>query len=361
MKKELGSNFWISEDFFIDKTYDEESIFRKLNLTGDSHLFSTARQAVRFVLQDISPDKKRALLPEYTCHSVIDPFLKEGYDIFYYPVDRKLRLSLSKVNRLIEKYDIGVFLFHPYFGFDSLIEDEKISSQVKVIYDATQTMYSSFDYDFYDYKVGSIRKWAEVLDGAFAEKKTGSFTKTFDFVEDDKLTSLMMEASQLKYEYMEEDRGDKKEFLRLYSAGLNAIRQAKEIFAMSSRSKLVVDNLNLEELKESRRSNFSKLLSYPNWDKIGQPVFSKLDDQVVPLYFPLHLKVDRRDFQGHLAQNDIYAPIIWSKPDIYESRQVDEDVAWIYEHTLSIPIDQRYGLDDMDRLLKVIDEYWSKK
>ncbi len=357
MKKEVGSNFWIAGDFYKEKTYDEKSIYKKLGLRSNSCLFSTARQAVRYSLRDMDLDKKRALIPEYTCHSVIDPFLREGYEIFYYPVDRNLRVKLSEINKLIKKHDISVFLFHPYFGFDTIVEDEKLAFDTKVIYDATQAMYSDFDYDFCDYKLGSIRKWGPVLDGAYCEKKRGDFKEDFNFEPDWELEKVMEEASALKTDYMVDGRGEKSGFLSLYSEGLGLIRKRDTIHDMSPKSKLIQDRMDLDQLKEKRRENFAHLLAYDGWDKIGQPVFEDLTKEAVPLYFPLHLRVDRKKFQKHLAENNIYAPIIWSKPDFYETREVDADVAWIYQHTLSIPIDQRYDLDDMERILEVVADY----
>lgn len=357
MKKEVGSNFWIAEDFYKKKTYDEKSIYKKLGLGPNSCLFSAARQAVIYSLRDMDLAKKRALIPEYTCHSVIEPFLSEGYEVFYYSVDRNLRVKLSEINKLIKKYDISVFLFHPYFGFDTIVQDEKLDTEIKVIYDATQAMYSDFDYDFYDYKVGSIRKWGPVLDGAYGEKRRGEFKEDFNFEPDLALEKVMEEASALKSDYMVYDRGEKPVFLNLYAKGLGLIRQRDGINDMSPKSKLIQDNLDLDQLKEKRRENFAHLLAYDGWDRIGEPVFEDLTKEAVPLYFPLHLKVDRKKFQKHLAENNIYAPIIWSKPDLYETREVDADVDWIYQHTLSIPIDQRYDLDDMERILEVVADY----
>ena len=50
--------------------------------------------------------------------------------------------------------------------------------------------------------------------------------------------------------------------------------------------------------------------------------------------------------------NRIYAPVVWPKADCCP--EVDKDSEYVYEHILCIPIDQRYDVDDMERVVKVI-------
>ena len=145
MHKEIGSNFWINKSFFCDKTINISKVFNDLNLNSlASCFFSTCRQAIRFCLRDISPEKKVALLPEFTCHSVIDPFVKEKFDLKFYPVDKSLLVSSSSLNEMIKKFDVDVLLIHPYFGFDTLLTNEQLDESVNIIFDNTQSLYSDF-------------------------------------------------------------------------------------------------------------------------------------------------------------------------------------------------------------------------
>lgn len=356
MRKEIGSNFWINKDFFRDKTYNINNILGDLKIHNlSSSFFSTCRQGIRFCLQDISPGNKVALLPEFTCHSVIDPFLKEGFELKFYPVNKDLSVSSSSLNMLIDTFNVSVLLIHPYFGFDTLTVDEKLNDKIKVIFDQTQSLYSDFSYDFPEYIVGSLRKWAGLLDGAFVAKK-GTFNLKCTFPVDQALEEKMLEASHLKSLYMEEDLGNKEIFLRLYAEGLSLIRSNNDLNNISEKSLIVQDNLDINTLKKSRRDNFCTLLNF-DWLRVGKPVFTSLERDVTPLYFPIYLKVNRELFQKYLAKNNIYAPIIWTKPAYFINRDIDLTTQWIYQHIICIPIDQRYDDTDMNRVKQVVSLY----
>ena len=89
--------------------------------------------------------------------------------------------------------------------------------------------------------------------------------------------------------------------------------------------------------------------------KVLTPV---LDDQSVPLYMALVIK-NRGKLQAVLRKEDIYAPIVWPKADIVPS--VCETVQEIYDTILCIPIDQRYEIEDMERILISIEkakDFW---
>ena len=60
--------------------------------------------------------------------------------------------------------------------------------------------------------------------------------------------------------------------------------------------------------------------------------------------------------QEYLAKHDIYAPVIWPKPSQCEG-MIDSKVEWIYKHILAIPCDQRYDIDDMERIVQVLKSY----
>ena len=83
-------------------------------------------------------------------------------------------------------------------------------------------------------------------------------------------------------------------------------------------------------------------------------IFDSLPDDVVPLYFPILID-NREAMQDMLADNDIYAPVVWPKANYCPT--IDEVTESIYEKILCIPIDQRYDVDDMQRIVEVINKY----
>ena len=82
-------------------------------------------------------------------------------------------------------------------------------------------------------------------------------------------------------------------------------------------------------------------------------IYNRVSDGEIPLYYPVYIKDDKRkDFQNYLMSNDIYCPIHWPKSELVKNFNCE-----IYDNILSLVCDQRYGLDDMKRMVDVINEY----
>ena len=71
-------------------------------------------------------------------------------------------------------------------------------------------------------------------------------------------------------------------------------------------------------------------------------------------YFVIYVN-NRAVLQRQLAQDAIYAPVIWPVED--ERVLVDDEVRSIYEHLLAIPCDQRYDETDMQRVVEIINNF----
>lgn len=359
MLSEVGSNFWISPDELKINSSSEINLVQFGCVGNDCAFFSTGRSAISYVLDTIesrNPNvKKVALLPPFTCHTVIEPFLAKGYEVRTFHVGQNLRSSATDLLNVIETCQVGVILFHRYFGFDTIKNIGAIipvlrSEGVIVIEDCTQCLYSRFSKSDADYSVGSIRKWCGVPDGGFAVCRDGNFNNKPTQV-DKKLQEAKKEASILKYEYLFNGKGDKSVFLTQYREAEDILAAQKQYFTISDLSKLIQVNLDVEFLKAKRKANYeivARGLIGCNGVKV---LFDTINEDVVPLYCPILCK-DRQAVQKELVKNNIYAPVVWPKADCCP--QVDEDADYLYEHILCIPIDQRYDIDDMERVVGVI-------
>lgn len=355
---EIGSHFYLGGKELNSVQALEKGEMPFEPRAADKRYFSTGRQAIRFCLRDIEAGRKVALLPEYTCRSVIQPFLQEGYDLHFYPVNKKLEVAVSVLNRLSRRYGASVVLFHPYFGFDTILEDTALEEGIFYILDATQSLYSSLAYHGVHYLIASIRKWGPFEDGALGAKLDGVFRNRDILPEDREPVRLMQQAFDLKARYLDQGEGSKEAFLGLYRQALHLFASRDQIFRMSGPAENRYASFDFQELKDRRRRNFQALLSFPQWQRIGRPVFSWLDDQTVPLYFPLYItQGSRGEFQAHLAERGIYAPVIWPVPPGHSLHGLSRDTLWIYEHLLVLPVDQRYQLADMDRIRRAAEAY----
>lgn len=360
MKREIGS------EFYLDANQELEN--KAINLDyldiniADSAFISTGRSAISFILKQIKlpEDEKIALLPPFTCHTVIEPFIDAGYSIYYYRINRDLTCSSELFLEDLENVKPSVVIVHGYFGFDTLKPIKNILQHIKmkgtvVIEDITQTLYSNIKYSDADYYVFSFRKWLAIPDGGAAISTKRSFYYK-PFKVDDKLEDKKIEAFHKKHLYINDDFGVKDEFLKLFREADNILNNQKCIYAMNPISKLIQANTDISFLRTRRRQNYNILLKFLSNSNIIQPIFDKLPEGIVPLYFPFYIKCDRNKLQSHLAKNSIYAPIVWPKAT-YCDGFIDEEAEWIYENILAIPCDQRYGTDDMKRIVEVIENY----
>ena len=358
MLSEIGSNFWISPN---------EGKKRKILGTpflfgchGNDYVWmSTGRSATRLVLQTIeerTPEcKKVALLPPFTCHTVFEPFMEFDYEIRTLSMNSDLSINAEDIVRYQEKCKAGVVLVHRYYGFDTLplfdLAVETLQRKgVIVIEDCTQCLYSSFPISSADYVVASIRKWCGVPDGGFAICKEGNFCCK-PSQEDRKMVELKRVASELKYQFLFERKGDKPTFKAKYREAEELLDNQNEYYAIGKLSAAIQAELDVEMLKKKRRDNYQVLLEGIR-NVVGvKVIFDFMPDDVVPLYFPI-LADDRETIQALLADNDIYAPIVWPKAG--NCPPIGEIANSIYEKILCIPVDQRYGVDDMQRIVRVI-------
>lgn len=360
MVGEIGSNFWLNPNEEFSEVPIRTPI--QFNCKGnDSVWLSTGRSAIRFVIETIekrrSGLKKVAVLPSFTCNTVIEPFLKSGYMVFYYPVEKDLRTTSDAILQTVIENDATIVLFHRYFGFDTL--DGQVDKMFEILHDlgkytiedCTQCLYSDIHRSNCDFAIGSIRKWTGTPDGGFAVCREGEFSgkpQKTDVI----LEKAKVEASYAKYRYLFEYEGEKSEMLAMYRHAEDILDNQTEIYAISTTSVKVQSNLNIDNLKRKRRENF-KLLGNIISSRV-KTVFC-LNNQEVPLYFPI-IVGDRSALQKHLVDNAIYAPIVWPKD---EQQPIQcEGAEYLYNHLLCIPIDQRYNQDDMRRIAKVIDNFY---
>ncbi len=112
---------------------------------------------------------------------------------------------------------------------------------------------------------------------------------------------------------------------------------------------------NLEVIQHRRFENYTYL--YHNIcenNKVVKVCKNINEVTTAPLYFTIYVD-DRPSLQCQLAQDAIYAPIIWPVED--KRVLINDVVKYIYDHILAIPIDQRYNSNDMKRVVEIINHY----
>ena len=360
MMQEIGSYFWLSPN----TTYLERTINPMLFCCqGEDYAWlSTGRSAIRFVLSSLKSERTiisaSALIPSFTCNTVAEPFLAEGFNVETIPVSKRLQYDADEIMEMIKSVNPGVVLLHHYFGFQSIKDGSELvrylrDAGVIVIEDRTQCLYSRFETLGAEFTVGSIRKWGGMPDGGFAVRENGIFADKPE-KQDEILEKAKAQASYAKYRYLFGGEGEKEYFLKKYQEAENILEAQKDYYKACKLSMSVQAGMNLPMLREKRRTNYSVLLNGLYECRTIEPLLSELPRSVVPLYFPITVE-DRSKLQLFLRKHQIYAPIIWPKPDMFGD--VCQNAEFLYRHLLCIPIDQRYDVDDMLRIVETIQQF----
>lgn len=360
MKKELGSDFWLSYEELKGATHISDQA--TLNFKGSDYVWtSTGRSAISLILESIEETvakPKKAILPIFTCETVVAPFKHNGYEVFPYYIDKSLIAIDDALCDLIDKIQPSVLLFHNYFGFETFKPSQKLQQKLStnstiIIEDCTQTLYSDFRYRSADFYVASIRKWCGVPDGGIAVRRNGKFGSK-PTLHDKKLEMKKIEASTLKYEYIVNNKGSKDTFLKAFAEAENILNRQSQVYSISPTSLKIQGDLNLSTLKSKRRENYAYLFEGIRNHSDIKAALPPIADGVTPLFFPIYCN-DRKLIQTQLATHSIYAPILWPCPAEF-SHIKDRTTRYVYEHLLCIPIDQRYEANDMERILQVLND-----
>lgn len=358
MQKEIGSNFDL-------KVSDYTKHKRQIHMCDygifgvDEAFFSKGRDAEKCVLETIikntSDMKMIALIPPFTCHTVIQPFLDLGFEVKAYSVDNNLCIDAEQFYREIVDSKAEVVLFHRYFGFDTVGNLNEIIQRARnqgviFIEDLTQCLYSDFPKSDVDYYVGSFRKWAALPDGGFAvSAKTKLWTKPDEY--DAQLMEKKLDALNLKYEYLHENKGEKQIFLNEFREAEDLLENEEKYYLMTPVSVYVQFELDVKELQKKRRENYRYLNSKLMEITKVRVITPKIEEKASPLYLAISTPM-REQLQDALRKENIYAPIVWPQAECCP--KICDEAQHIYDTVLCIPVDQRYGLDDMDRIVKNI-------
>ena len=330
---------------------EEDSLNEKI-------LYSLCREALFSMASSIETSEKVVLLPAYTCDTVITPFKELGWRCFYYNVNLQLRIDTQSVMDLFDRYHATLILVHPYYGKD-LNEGEiavldRIHKQgCRVAVDLTQCLFSTQRLSCVDYYLGSYRKWFAIPDGGYLESRNGHNAFEGNLQENDEYVILQRDAMYLRGLYFKTGNEELKSISRrLNKKADSMVEYSIEPHKMSSFSSKLLRKANLKNNQIRRLANYKYLLDNIK-EKENCKIFCNSLKAITtaPLYFMLYVE-DRSELQRKLAEHHIYAPVLW--PVVYDEVLVNDDVKYLYEHLLAIPIDQRYDENDLQQVVYLI-------
>ena len=151
------------------------------------------------------------------------------------------------------------------------------------------------------------------------------------------------------------------EWLKMFkSAEYQMIDDYKRPARMSEAGLHLVYGIDWKKVAQRRRENFEYLLLVKEFEDIR--LYHDLPGHTVPIGFPIVLdsKADRDDLRLFLIHRKIYCPLHWVQPEQISKAGFVESYE-LGDRILTIPIDQRYDIEDMARIRLEFNQWLNSK
>ncbi len=350
IKKIIGGEFEFNS-FSKVPNYSKDKLTKKHKGTWTTNW----RSALYLILKHFKEKGvKHVHLPAYLCQSIIQPILELKLDYSFYPIQADLTALPDPPRNAV------VLLIH-YFGFinNSTSKLRMDSGQNFFLIEDACHVFLNDDY-LNESKNQSLffstRKHNPTVLGGWCNLELDLDDPSKD-IEVDALKSLA--ARVMKGMYLSDNEYEVNSTIEDYY--LEKFEEVEDKFNSAIQPNRLpqfilnlIDNLYWDAISKKRRENWKTL-----HELIGNKIellFDCLQDGSVPLGYMIRLE-NRDRVKEKLATKRIFAPIHWSLPDeIFVKRFPDSKR--LADSLLTLPIDQRYGPDEMnyiaDTLKKII-------
>lgn len=313
--KEIGGYFGL--EHLINKRYYKDLI-----------ALNTGRNALLYVLK--AKKIKRLYIPYFLCNSISDMLKKYKFDFDYYHIDANfIPIFNKKLNKDEYLYVVN------YYG--QITNDKVIFLKQKyesIILDNVQAFFQK-PIEEID-TIYSCRKFFGVPDGAYLSTDKVLDEKLEVDISKNRMVHILGRfegnASDYFNEFKENDSSLKAEPLKL----------------MSRLTKNIIGAIDYEKVKKIREENHDYLEeNFKSLNKL------QLIEPEGPFAYPLYLK-NGVEIRKKLSEKKIYVPMLW--PNVLEDTSKGSIEYDYVVNILPLPCDQRYGIEDMKKILEEIKE-----
>lgn len=328
----IGGMFALQRCTTIDAGHETRSPFPGIRLVN-------ASSAIWLALA--LSGRKRAWLPSYLCHSVVDAARRAEVEIRFYPVDESLDSADSTWTESLGDTDFALFIDYHGFPFNRAVVAAARRNGALVLRDASQALLSEPPGEF-DFTAYSPRKFLGLPDGGLLEGDLGPGAEQVELTPPPGDWSEMALRASIERARFDIRGGDNLWFPLFREL---AARAPIGPFGMSELSGFLLDHcFDVAETSQQRRDNYAVLAGALS----PIALFPELPEGVVPLGFPVRVR-HRDRLKQHLISNRIYPPVHWDLEGVVPASF--ESSHRLSRSTLTLPCDQRYTANDMRRII----------
>lgn len=297
----------------------------------DALRFNTCRNCLEYIIR--VKRISRIYMPIYTCDVVYEPAKRLNVCCNFYHVDEQL--NPVEIPRLNEG---EAFLYTNYFGLkQNIVRELFYIYGERLIVDNAQAFFADHIEGVNTYY--AARKFLGVADGAYM------YTSDID---ESLLTAMPYAMSFDRMSHL----------LKRYDLGANGgyadfkindyCFEGMPMQKMSHLTDAILRSLDYEFIKNRRRRNYEFLAS-----KLDSSNILKLcyESNTIPMVYPYRTS-NAVSIRSRLLQHRIYTSKYW--PDIYAKCKSSDEEYVTVDSIIPIPIDQRYGEEEMKRVVEVI-------
>ena len=288
---------------------------------------NTGRNCLEYILR--AKRYKKVYVPYYICEVVLEPFEKLGIPYEFYHIDINFEIR----DRFTLQPDEAL-LYVNYYGLKQRYVEqwaEEIGGQL--IVDNTQAFYAKpiagID-SFY-----TCRKFFGVPDGAYL----------YTVKELDEELEQDLSYDRMAFLTKRIDLGAEAGYLAFRDLSKSLVGQP--IKRMSNLTQRMMQGIEYKKAAEQRRDNYEQLhTALGKSNDLSIP----LEEDAVPMVYPYLAPI--KDLREKLIENKVFIARYW--PNVLEWTTDDAIEYQLTCQMQPLPIDQRYGKEDMERIIDII-------
>lgn len=295
-------------------------------------MLNTSRNALEYIIRSLH-DAKHVYLPLYTCEAVVEPFKRlPNVGFSFYHINNRFEIADD-----IQLKDGEYLITNNYFGLkDAYIQQLADKYGDRLIVDNAQALFAPVISAIK--AVYSCRKFVGVADGGVAVGISG--LDAIGLVTEDTL-------SHCDHLVIRKEHGAEAGF-KNYQHNEEMLDN-QPIRLMSHYTREILSHIDYNKLIAKRRANFEYLhMALGEHNQLQLPDMSTL---ACPMVYPFVGRANV-DLRLKLIQNKVFVACYW--PNIFDWAKPNDLEYTLAERLVAIPIDQRYGEEDMNRIIEII-------
>lgn len=291
-------------------------------------LLNTGRNSIEYILRSIEGITK-VHIPYFTCDTVLEPINKLNLQYRFYSIDERFHLKED-----IELKDGEYLIYTNYFGvMDQYVSQLDNKYKDKLIVDNAQALFAKPTAKC----AYSPRKYVGIPDGGIAFSDGNQKVLNLD-----QSTSYDLCEHLLKRIDCGAETG-----YSTFRANSDALSM-RPVERMSELTRHILATIDFDTVKRIRKENFNYLNEHLT--AVNRLSIPSIDTFSCPMVYPYYCEDEK--LRSILIQNKIFVATYW--PNVFEWCRDDAVECNLAKYIIPLPIDQRYGIEDMNFMIKYL-------